>query len=150
MPTWINRHQIHDYPDHFMEIKYINTDLDIRSKQAISKIIEAFGKKVWVLHHGKIKGYQHAVFEIRRGSGSADKTINYFCKLVEELPEEVRAIWDGCRSRTLDIGYESGTSLNYLGSEIKASTIQRVAGIGASILITIYPCSVEESVPEKT
>jgi len=129
-----------------MEVRYLNTDLDIESKDDISRIVEEFGENVSVLHHGEIRGYQHASFEITGGmSMGADEAINSFCLLVEYLPEEVREIWDGCCSRILDIGYQSGaTSPNYR-SEIRASTIQRVAGIGASIVITIYPLREEAS-----
>jgi hypothetical protein len=63
---------------------------------------------------------------------------------VEQLPKEVREIWDGCCGREFDIGYESGTTPQTFKSEIRASTVQRVAEIGASITITIYPVSGEE------
>jgi hypothetical protein len=129
-----------------MEVRYLNTDLEIESKNDLSRIVEEFGEDVSVLHHGEIRGYQHASFEITGGlSMGADEAINGFCLLVENLPKEVREIWDGCCSRILDVGYQSGaTSPNYR-SEIRASTIQRVAGIGASIVITIYPLREESS-----
>ena len=122
-----------------MEVKYLNTDLEIESKSDLSKIVEEFGEDVLVLHHGEISGYQHASFSIAGGSTDADATINYFCTLVESLPGEVREIWDGCCSRVFDVGYESGSSPQNFRSEIRASTIRRVANIGASVAITIYP-----------
>lgn len=128
-----------------MEVHYINTDLEIESKHCLSKIVEEFGEAVWVLHHGEIRGYQHACFEVSGSAGGADEVINYFCSLVEYLPKEVRLIWDECCSRILDVGYEIsyeiGTSPSSFRSEIRASTIKRVAEIGASIVITIYPLS---------
>lgn len=121
-----------------MEVQYLNTDLELESKSDLSKIVEEFGEDVSVLHHGEMRGYQHASFEITGASTDADDTINSFCLLVESLPEAVREVWDGCCSRIFDIGYESGASPNF-HSEIRAATIQRVADIGASIVITIYP-----------
>jgi hypothetical protein len=91
-----------------------------------------------------MRGYQHASFEIPGSTAGADEVINSFCMLVEQLPKEVREIWDGCCAREFDIGYESGSTAQNFKSEIRASTIQRVAGIGASIAITIYPASGEE------
>jgi len=128
-----------------MEVQYLNTDLEIESKTDLSKIVEEFGEDVFVLHHGEISGYQHASFEIPGGSTDADATINSFCLLVESLPGEVREIWDKCCSRVFDVGYESGTSPQNFRSEIRASTIRRVANIGASVAITIYP-ETQESV----
>jgi len=131
-----------------MEVKYLNTDLEIESKGDLSKIVEEFGEDVFVLHHGEMRGYQHASFEIAGSSSGADEIINSFCTLVEGLPKEVRETWDGCCSRVLDIGYESGTSPRNFRSEIRASTIQRVAEIGLGIVITIYPLPAEESAAE--
>jgi hypothetical protein len=133
-----------------MEVKYLNTDLDIESKQDLSGIIEEFCADVLVLHHGEIRGYQHAAFEIAGSCSDADGTINYFCALIEGLPKEVREIWNDCCSRILDIGYESGTFPNNFRSEIRPSTIQRVAEIGASIVITIYPLLAEDSTSGNT
>ena len=124
-----------------MNIEYLNTDLVIESKNDLSKIVHEFGDDVIVLYHGEMRGYQHASFEVTVLPAGADETINYFCDLVENLPQEVREIWDGCCSRVLDVGYESGTSPHNFRSEIRAPTIQRVAAIGASIVITIYSLS---------
>jgi hypothetical protein len=91
-----------------------------------------------VHHHGEIRGYQHASFSIAGGSADADATINSLCTLVEQLPKDVRQIWDGCCSRLFDIGYESGTSKTFR-SEIRTATIERIAELGAGIVVTIYP-----------
>ena len=122
-----------------MEVKYLNTDLVIESRNDLSKIVEEFGDDVIVLHHGEMRGYQHASFEVAEWSTDADGTINSFCMLVESLPHEAREIWNGCISRVFDVGYESGSSPPNFRSEIRASTIRRVANIGASVVITIYP-----------
>lgn len=124
-----------------MDICYLNTDLMIESKSDLSKIVEEFGGDVTVLHYGEMRGYQRASFEIAGTTEGADETINSFCVLVEDLPEEVRQTWDRCCSRIIDVGYESGVSPQNFRSEIRAPTIQRVAAIGASIVITIYPVS---------
>ena len=123
-----------------MDIQYLNTDLVIESKSDLSKIVQEFGDEVIVLYHGEMRGYQHASFEIGLANAGADEVINSFCALVENLPQDVREIWDRC-SRVLDVGYESGTSPHNFRSEIRAPTIQRVAAIGASIVITIYSLS---------
>jgi len=131
-----------------MEVHYLNTDLDIESVHDLYRIVEEFGEDVIVLHHGESRGYNHASFEIALGADfGADEVINYFCSLVEAFPKEVREIWDGCCSRILDMGFESGTTPHNLRSEIRASTVQRVARIGASIVITVYslPVSMERS-----
>jgi hypothetical protein len=142
-PRALNRHRSADH--RMEEVRYLNTDLEIESKRDLSRIVEEFGEDVFVLHHGEIRGYQHASFEISGTIAGADETINFFCTLVEALPKEVREIWDGCCSRVLDVGYQSGTSPRNFRSEIRAPTIQRVAEIGVSLVITIYPLQTDES-----
>ena len=122
-----------------MEVHYLNTDLEIESQSDLSQIVEEFGADVLVLYHGEIRGYQHGSFSITGGSTDADATINYFCTLVEQLSKDAREIWDKCCSRLFDIGYESGSAPQTFRSEIRATTIQRVAKIGAGVVITIYP-----------
>ena len=131
-----------------IEVHYLNTDLDIESVSDLSRVVEEFGEDVIVLHHGESRGYHQASFEIASGADlGTDEVINYFCLLVEGLPKEVRDIWDGCCKRILDVGYESGTTPHSFRSEIRASTIQRVASIGASVVITVYsiPVILEKS-----
>jgi hypothetical protein len=124
-----------------MEVQYLNTDLEIESQSDLSKIAEEFGEYVLVLHLGEARGYQHAYFEVAGSSVSTnpDDVINSFCDLVDGLSQEARQIWDGCCSRVFDIGFESGTAAPNLHSEIKPGTIERVAKLGAGIVITIYP-----------
>ena len=124
-----------------MYVQYLNVDLEIESKNDLSEIVQEFGDDVSVLYCGEVRGYQHASFEIPANTAGADETINRFCSLVEELSPEARELWDDCCSRVMDVGYQSGTSPQNFRSEIRASTVQRVAAIGASIVITIYPLS---------
>jgi hypothetical protein len=122
-----------------MNVQYLNTDLEIESKDDLARIVEEFGEDVLVLYHGETRGYQNASFEIAGGSADADSAINSFCTLIEQLPKAVREIWDGCCSRIFDIGYESGKSPQSFRSEIRAATMQRIAKIGAGVVVTIYP-----------
>ena len=142
--TAVRRIGVNETAQYLMHVRYLNTDLEIESKNDLSTIVQEFGEDVSVLYCGEVRGYQHASFEVSGNSASADETINCFCSLVEALPKEAREIWDGCCSRVLDVGYQSGTSPQNFRSEIRASTIQRVAAIGASIVITIYPLSKNE------
>jgi hypothetical protein len=133
-----------------MEVHYLNTDLEIESKDDLSRVVEEFGENVLVLHHGVIRGHHNASFAIAGSRDGVDEVINYFCSLVESLPAEVREIWDGCCSRILDIGYESGATPPNYRSEIRTSTIRRVAEIGASIVITIYALREETTLNNET
>ncbi len=71
--------------------------------------------------------------------GGADVLISAFCDLIENLPREVRAIWDQCTRREFDIGFQAGNTPKRFRSEIRSETVRRCGEIGAAILITVYP-----------
>jgi len=56
-----------------MEVRQLNTDLEIESKSDISRIVEEFGEDVLVLHPGK-EAMNTRFFEIAGGSKDADAT----------------------------------------------------------------------------
>lgn len=120
---------------------YLNTDLEIESRQDLSPIVEYFGKDVVVLFHGEAMGHRRATFEVAGLVADADAVINQFCMFAEALPERERAIWDSCSKRIFDIGYEGGTRPGAFQSEIRSGTVKRVATLGLSIVVTIYPPS---------
>ena len=129
-----------------MEIRYLNTDLDIESKEDLTPLIEAFGKKVFILHHGLIQGMQHASFELSYDHSSIpDEVICSYCDLIENLPPTAKMIWDQCFTRIIDIGVESGSSPNCYRFEVRQSTISRVSAVGASLAVSIYSMQLEEN-----
>jgi hypothetical protein len=118
-------------------IHYLNTDLVIDAPRDLSLIVDAFGEDVIVMYHGEWGSVYRAAFEIAGAHAGADETIAYFCCLVENLKQHEQALWNTCFSKVFDIGYESGLSPQNYSSILRAATIQRIAGIGASIEITI-------------
>ena len=129
-----------------MEIRYINTDLEIESTEDLTPIIEALGENAFVLHHGPIEGLNHASFELTDDDSSdPDGAINRYCDLVENLSTPARKIWNNCATRILDIGVESGSSPHNHRFEVQQRTINRVSGIGAGLVFTVYAMQVEEN-----
>ena len=117
---------------------YLNTDLEIESREDLSPIVEYFGEDVAVLFHGEAMGSRRATFEIAGLVADADAVVNHFCMLAESLPEPERAIWNRCSRKFFDIGYEGGTHPRAFRSEIRPETVERMAKLGVAIVITIY------------
>ena len=73
--------------------------------------------------------------------------------MVEHLKEQVRRIWDGAYRKTFNLSYEidSAESHHLAGgerpagaiecfrSELRPETVDRIARLGASVLVSIYP-----------
>jgi len=129
-----------------MDIQYLNTDLEIKSKEDLMPIITALGKNVFVLHHGLMEGMHDAAFELSSDPVSHDpiQVISRYCDLVENLPIVARQIWDNCAVRVIDIGIESGLSPRYYRFEVHDVIMKRVAALRASLAVTIYAVQEEK------
>ena len=128
---------------------HINTDLELESLEDLAPIVESFGSDVAVLFHGEAMGHHRASFEVAGLAADPEALLNHFCMFAEALPEPARAIWDRCSKKVFDIGYESGTDAPAFRSELRAQTVNRVAALGASIVVTIYPPSSQALVPNR-
>lgn len=146
-----------------MPTHFANVDLEFRSKQDISLIVKEFGDAVYVLYCDKYENHYLANIEVAGRNNEADEVdvdeideaaktnevaktdadeadgkINQFCTLIESLSAEGRTLWDNCFEKVFDIGYEGGITPHGYTSTLQPSTVQRIAQLGASILITLY------------
>ena len=118
---------------------HINTDLELESLEDLTPIVKAFGTDVVVLYHGEAMGHRRASFEVSGLVAEPDALINHFCMFVEALSASERAVWDRCSRKVFDIGYQCGVGSTAFQSQLRTQTVQRVAALGASVVITIYP-----------
>ena len=119
------------------DIAFLNVDLDVESDHSLDALVADLGEDVVVLHHGQARGLHVASFETATDA-TAEATILQFCLLLENLSEEARAVWEGCCTRTFDIGFDSGDSPSSLRSVLHPRTVKRVADLGAAVVVTIY------------
>jgi hypothetical protein len=124
-----------------MEIKFLNVDLEIESSQDLQTIIDDLGENVSVLHHGENgSGFNFVSFEVQPSAErDVDGIISSFCLYIENLSPEAKIIWDKSHSKRFDVGFQSGDFPRSYRTEIRGDTINRVAKLGASIAMTIYP-----------
>ena len=122
-----------------VKIHFLNVDLEIESYQNLQPIVDDFGDNVLILYCGEAHGHYRATFELANRDADADSIISHFCLLIESLGKEAKTLWGKAFIRVFDVGYESGLEPRSYSSEIRAETVERVAAIGASIRVTIYP-----------
>lgn len=122
-----------------MNVRYLNTDLELESFEDLTPIVKAFGDDVINLYNGQGCGHFLATFEIAALDGGPDSMIQHFCMLAETLKSDEKERWDNCFKKIFDIGYECGDGPNRYSDEIREGTLKRVSALGASIRITVYP-----------
>jgi hypothetical protein len=68
-----------------------------------------------------------------------ERTIRGLLEAVEGLPAQARDIWNGCRAREFNIGYECGDGPWGFSQSLDTSTLARIAAVGGRLRVTLYP-----------
>lgn len=122
---------------------FLNVDLDIRGESGLDELLDAFNPAVIVPNQD---GKNFVSLEIARAHPqSVDETILVFCNLVQQLPPEVRAVWDNCTMRCMNIGIQAGTKPHSECFHISGKTISLLSAIKAEIAFTVYAAKSEGS-----
>lgn len=122
------------------EIDFLNVDLEFEGREPLDPVLDDLGEDVVVMYRAESRGMFQASIEIAGGmSTDADSVINRLCDLVERMEPGARAVWDRCVSRMFDVGYDSGDTPRNFRSILQPATIARVASLGGSVAVTIYP-----------
>lgn len=131
-----------------MAAKFLNVDLEIEGPEPLDYLCSEFADLgAYNLHHSKTSGGFLACFECElAGSENCDPNaiISRFCEMIEQFDEEAIRLWKNSFRRTFDLGYEVDTAKDSFQSDLKANTIQRIAKLGASVALTIYPLGLDE------
>lgn len=122
-------------------IQYLNTDLDLRSAEdltPLSAVLEACG--LWEIHLKQQEdGSWFAIFSAGCGGAEADQSITALLAVIEALAPEDKAMWSRCTVKEFNLGYQCGTGPRPFTQGLSSEVVARIAAVGASMRITIYP-----------
>jgi hypothetical protein len=124
--------------------RYINTDLDLEVACDLGPLAAALeAKDIFPLHiTQKVEGCWSATFECVTFrddvSDTPDTRIGKMLDVVESLQGEASRLWLQCSRREFNLGYDCGDTPFSFYTGLTNSTLLRVAGVGASIGITLY------------
>jgi hypothetical protein len=121
-----------------LDTHFLNVDLDIYSKRDLQPLVDRVGRKVRVLFAGREKRTFSAHFEIASNPNNADATIRAFCRLIDDLPEAERKIWDAAIVRSFSVGVRAEIGSPVRDFQIKQQTVMAVSNVGAEIVLTVY------------
>lgn len=119
------------------KMQFLNIDLDIESSTDISPIVQEWEGRVSVHRHEKIDEAYFGSFET--SYSGINEIVEEYVTLIEGLSQSSRNIWDNANKRDFDFGYESGTEPNNFHSRIESESIGKLAMVGGSVVVTIYP-----------
>ncbi|PQO30425.1 hypothetical protein DTL21_24025 [Bremerella cremea] len=129
---------------------YRNTDLDLVSRDDLSDLAVALEKGgISPLHvTPSPNGFWYATFETDKQYTEPNPNILQMLDVINSLTESVQSLWATCIKREFNIGYDCGTDPWAFNQGLSTELLRRLAEVGASIRITLYPYR-SESVPEE-
>jgi len=65
--------------------------------------------------------------------------------VIESLGEPLRTVWSGYSRREFNIGYDCGSKPWAFNQGLSSQLLGRMAAVGASLRITLYPPAREKS-----
>ena len=131
-------------------ICYLNTDLDLVSSDDLTELGKAFevaGAFPLYVTKGE-DGLWYARLETDEQHTEPDPNISEMLTIIESLAEPLRNRWMNCTRREFNIGYDCGANPWAFNQGLSAELLRRLANVGASIRITLYPDQ-DRTVPEK-
>ena len=122
-----------------MNARFLNVDLILESNEPLALIERHLGSSVFALHSGPIEDGHLLSLEIEGFASDADETIHALCEAVEVLPEEAKTLWNRCRRRLFDVGFDaSDDSHLLLHTSLRNETLKRVVALGGEIAFNVY------------
>lgn len=122
------------------QFRHVNTDLVLKSDgdlTALSATFTAHGLMELYLTRGE-DGRWYACFEADENHPEPETIITLLLDAVESLPPPLRAAWDGCSLRELDLGYDCGVEPWAFNQGLSAGLLRRVAAASAALRVTLY------------
>jgi hypothetical protein len=122
-------------------ICYLNTDLDLTSGMDLAPLVSALeAAGVEPLHCARHEdGQWYAICETARQFSEPESNVAAIIAAVESLPAEAQALWSDCTRRELNIGFDCGTKPWAFNEALSNDIIGKIAFVGASLRITLYP-----------
>ena len=122
-------------------IRYLNTDLDLISAHeltALTSALEAGGVPPLHTTRGE-DGLWHASCETAEQFEEPEGNIAAILLVVESLNAVARAAWSACTRRELNVGFDCGAKPWAYTQWLSNELLGRMAAVGASLRITLYP-----------
>lgn len=123
-------------------IQYLNTDLDLTSREDLTALAAALSTRgmhcLMEPTHGQ-DGLWYATFETDESYREPEPNIAAIVAILESLEAPLRQVLDGCTIREFNTGYDCGSKPWAFNQALSADLLGRMANIGASLRLTLYP-----------
>lgn len=123
-------------------IRYLNTDLDVSSREELTGLTSALASRGMHPLHSATKGGDgqwYVTFETDASFEEPEPNIAAMVAAVESLEVALRTEWFACSLREFNVGYDCGSKPWAFNQGLSSELLGRIAAIGASLRVTLYP-----------
>jgi hypothetical protein len=117
---------------------FLNVDLDIRAKEDLAGLVRAFEPRAFALNCAAVEDSYFASLELASQPTEPDAAIIHFVRLIEALPPDARAVWDGAFKKDFSIGVEAGGTPHSTEFALTPTALKLAAAVGAGIAFLVY------------
>jgi hypothetical protein len=133
-------------------INYLNTDLDLvapRDLTPLATALELRGAFPLSLQEDG-DGQWYAILELSTDPEvrEPEATIGMMLDAIEAIDGDAKELWGECTKREFNIGYDCGDEPWAFNNGLSSRTLHRMASLGASLRITLYPPARSHGVTE--
>jgi hypothetical protein len=118
---------------------FLNVDLEVVATVDLDPLVHHLAGAAFVLRDENDHRRRLLWIELEEHTDSTvDGTLRRFIELLSTLPPPLRALWDACDDRCLNIGIQSGQTPHCIGYRVDAATVAGLAAISTTLEITVY------------
>lgn len=128
-------------------IRYRNTDLDLCSAEDLTSLAAELESRGATSRHVTLGADDRWYSSVETDAQYVEPEANIaeLLTAIESLSPANRAIWDRCRLREFNLGYDCGLQPWAYNQGLSAELLARIAAVGASLRVTLYPYREEKS-----
>lgn len=129
-------------------LRFLNIDLELHGHRSLRLLLDALKPSMLLLQQGRgdgpgdarkpAKGHW-AWLETEQSYSTIDTSAGAIVRIIERLPARVRERWEELDRREFCIGLERDARHWSPSAGISAANVRRVAAIGCSIRVVVYP-----------
>ena len=119
--------------------KFLNVDLEVLSRRPLEGLVEAFGKKVDVLHVGKW-GRRYGAYVEVSGSGyrgNAERLIRRFLAMIVALPQSKRRLWTTRNQGISTSGLKPPVRRELSSCDLRRETLEAIASVNGRLVASL-------------
>lgn len=120
-----------------MNPHFLNVDLEITSRLRLDPLLAEIGKRLCVLHAGRVRGRNILILESCKSHPGPDAAVKALCLVIERLSPASKRLWKTAR-KEFDVGYDLYPSERSARVILRRDTLERITSLGANLTLTLY------------